>query len=88
MTRVSTVHARGHLSDLINRTSYGKERFVLTRRGKSLAALVPLEDLEVLEKLESQINLEDARLALAEAKTKGNVAWEDLKADLSLKDSL
>ena len=84
MTRVSTVHARSHLSDLINRTAYGKERFVLTRRGKSLAALVPLEDLEVLEKLESQINLEDARLALAEAKTEGNVAWEDLKADLGL----
>ena len=84
MTRVSTVHARGHLSDLINRTAYGKERVVLTRRGKSLAALVPLEDLEVLEKLESRIDLEDARLALAEAKTEGNVAWEDLKADLGL----
>jgi prevent-host-death family protein len=84
MIRVSTVHARDNLSELINRAAYGKERVVLTRRGKSLAALVPLEDLEFLEQLESRIDYEDARLALAETKGEGSVAWEDLKAELGL----
>ena len=57
---------------------------VLTRRGKSVAVVVPLEDLEILERLETRIDHEDARRALAEAKDDNFVTWENLKADLGL----
>lgn len=43
---ISTVEARNQFADLINRVAYGKERVILTRRGKALVAMVPLEDLE------------------------------------------
>ena len=84
MSRISTVDARDNFSDLVNRAAYGKERMVLTRRGKSVAAVVPLEDLEILEFLETRIDYEEARRALAEAKDDKFVAWENLKADLGL----
>ena len=59
-----------------------KERIILTRHGKPLAALVPLEDLALLEELEDQADVEAARAALAEAEEKGTMSWEEFKASL------
>lgn len=55
-TKITTREARNNLADLINEVAYGKNRFVLTRRGKSLVAIVSLEDLELLEKAEAEHN--------------------------------
>jgi mRNA interferase RelE/StbE len=81
MSTLSTVKARDHFSELINRAAYGKERVVLTRRGKELVAIVPLEDLRFLEDLEDAIDLEEARQALREP---GSVSWEEVKTTLGL----
>jgi prevent-host-death family protein len=81
---ISTVRAREQLSTVINRAAFGKERVVLTRRGKEVAAVVPIEDVKLLEELEDRIDLEEARAALAEAKSKGTIPWEKIKADLGL----
>ena len=69
MTSVSTVEARKQFSDLINRVAYGKERVILSRRGRDLAGLVPLEDIELLEALEDRLDLDAARAALKKAGT-------------------
>ncbi len=81
---ISTVKAREQLSTVINRAAFGKERVVLTRRGKEVAAVVPIEDVKLLEKLEDRIDLEEARAALVETKSKGTIPWEKIKADLGL----
>lgn len=81
---VSTVKAREQLSTVINRAAFGKERVILTRRGKEIVAVVPIEDLRFLEELENRIDLDDARAALAEVKKKGTISWERIKADLGL----
>jgi len=50
MTKKMDVSAlREGLSDALNRAGFGGERIVLERRGKAVAALVPLRDLERLE---------------------------------------
>ncbi len=84
MMRVSTVEAREQFSDLVNRVAYGKERAILSRRGRELVAIVPLEDIRFLEALEDRLDLEEARAALQEADEKGTVSWAALKAELSL----
>lgn len=84
MTIITTVKARKQFADVVNRAAYGKERVVLTRRGKGLAAVVPIEDIEILEKLEDRIDLEDARHALRESGRKGTVPWEKIKRDPGL----
>ncbi len=81
---ISTVKAREQLSTVINRAAFGKERVVLTRRGKEVAAVVPIEDVKLLEELEDRIDLEEARAALAETRSKGTIPWEKIKADLGL----
>ncbi|HZS01681.1 MAG TPA: type II toxin-antitoxin system Phd/YefM family antitoxin [Chloroflexota bacterium] len=84
MAEMSTVQARDQFSELINRAAFGHERIVLTRRGKALVALVPIVDLELLQQLEDRLDLEEARLALAEAAAGDTVAWEQIKAELGL----
>lgn len=71
MTKVSTAVARKRFSDVVNRASYAKERVALTRYGHTLAAIVPAEDLALLEAMEDRIDADDAREALAEMKAKG-----------------
>lgn len=43
---ISLSEARERLSDLVNEAAFGKKYFILKRRGKRLAALVPIEMLE------------------------------------------
>ena len=84
MKQVSTVDARAQFSEIINRAAFGKERVTLTRRGKEIVAVVPIEDMKLLEALEDKIDLEEARAALAEAKKKGTVPWEKVKTELGI----
>lgn len=84
MGQVNTVDARAQFSEIINRAAFGKERVTLTRRGKEIVAVVPIEDVKLLEALEDKIDLEEARAALAEAKKKGTVSWEKIKNELGI----
>ncbi len=47
-------------AEAVGRAERDKERVVLTRDGRPVAALVPIEDVEALEALEDEI---DSRLA-------------------------
>ncbi len=81
MAKVSTVKARNQFSDVINRAAYGKERVVLTRRGKDVVAVVPIEDVRLLEEIEDHLDNEAADKALKESRT---IPWEKIKKDLGL----
>lgn len=54
MTKMSTVEARENFSELINQAAYGKQRIILTRRGKPLVAVISIEDLNRLHAIETQ----------------------------------
>lgn len=47
--RVSAAQAKAHLSALASAAAFGNERIIIERRGKPLAALVSVGDLESLE---------------------------------------
>ena len=47
---LSVADAKKHLSELMSRTAYNNERFLIERHGKPTAALVSVEDLARLEK--------------------------------------
>ena len=76
MSRLSLTNARRQFSDTINRVSYGGERIILDRNGKEVAALVSVDDLELLELLEDRMDIEEARRVLEEEEF---VSWDDLK---------
>jgi prevent-host-death family protein len=82
---VTTGDARKQFSDVINKAAYGKERVILTRRGKPLVAVVPIEDVELLEQLEDRMDIEDARRVLADVEREGTISLEQVKSELGLK---
>ncbi|MCP4896170.1 MAG: type II toxin-antitoxin system Phd/YefM family antitoxin [bacterium] len=84
MDSINTTEAREKLADVINRVAYAKDRVRITRRGKQVAAVVPIEDLELLEHMENQIDIREAKKALAEARKHGTVPWDEVKKDLGL----
>ena len=60
MPRMTMTAARREISEAVNRMVYGKgEPIVLTRRGKDLAAIVPMADLKLMEEIENQVLLRE-----------------------------
>lgn len=82
MEEIPTGEARRNLADLINRVSYGKERVLLTRHGRAVAALVPIEDVNALERLRRRMRARAVERAEREAAAGRSIPWDLLRADL------
>ncbi len=82
VTRVSTADARKNFADIVNKVAYTKESIVLTRRGQNIAALVSMDELELLQQIEDHIDIEDAKQALAGYGD--NISSEDVWKQLGL----
>jgi prevent-host-death family protein len=80
MTVMPLSKARAEFADTINRVAYAGERIVIGR-GRRRVALVPMADLEMIEKVENQLDIAAARKALKE---KGRISLSKVKAKLGL----
>ena len=87
MTKLAASQARDAFADTLNRVAYRGERIVLRRRGKDLAAIVPMEDLKLIQKVEDEIDVRDGKKALADMKRKGlkPIAYARVRERLGLK---
>ena len=56
-TAISVANAKSHISELIAKSQYTHERFIITKRDKPVAALVSLDDLKILEQYEEKQGL-------------------------------
>lgn len=80
---IGVAELRDNFADALNRVAYQGERIVLERRGKGVAVLVSMEDLALLERWEDELDVAEARKALAE---KGpNIPFDQVKAELGLR---
>ncbi len=79
--KLTTSTARQNFSDIVNRAAYGGERIIVHRRKKPVAAVVPIEDLELIERIEDEL---DIRAALKALKEPGAIPWESVKKKLRL----
>ncbi len=84
MRHITTSEARDELSEILNRVAYGRERVVIRRRGKDLAAVISVEDLRRLERLEEaledKLDAEAADRILADPKAEF-VDWPTAKRE-------
>jgi prevent-host-death family protein len=84
MTERRISEARESFSTTINRVAFARERVVLTRHGRRIAAVVPIEDLDLLEAIEDASDLDDVRIALDDPSSDQRIGWAELKAQLGL----
>jgi prevent-host-death family protein len=81
MKAITVTKARKDLGDIFGEVNYHKSRILLTNHRKRVA-IVPIEDLEILEALEDADDLYEAKLALKEIKEKGAISFEEMKKRL------
>lgn len=81
---VTTAEVRENLSEILNRAAYGQERIVVTRHGKALVAVVPIADLQELERLEDEIDREEILQSLESIEAEGTIPWEQVRAEAGL----
>jgi prevent-host-death family protein len=79
---VSVSEARESFADLVNRAAYRQERILIARRGKPVAAIVPMEDIEALERFEDEMDLQLAREALANPENAVTYPLDEVEAEL------
>ena len=82
MASITTVSARNDFSSVLNRAAFGKERVILKRRGKAIAALVPLEDLALLQSLEDKLDSAAVLASRKETRKKGTKSLAQLRAEV------
>jgi len=86
--RLNVVELRKSLADILNRAEYRGERVIIHRRGKDAAAIIPIEDLRLLERLiedaEDRLDVEAARAALAESDER--ISYSEARRSLGLTD--
>lgn len=79
---VSVSEARESFADLVNRAAYRQERILIARRGKPIAAIVPMEDVEALERFEDEMDLQLAREALADPENAVTYSLDEVEPKL------
>jgi prevent-host-death family protein len=93
MDRVGIADIKRNISSIVNRVAFGRERIVLTSRGRPKAALVSIEDLQTLEAMDRTTSLppraqRKAALGMAQAvremtlARRGGVPFADVAEDL------
>ena len=71
---------REEISQIGNKTCYGKSRTKFTRHGKAVAAIVPTEDHQLLVELEAKVDVKIVREAAVventdEANYRDEIKW-------------
>ncbi|HEX8816010.1 MAG TPA: type II toxin-antitoxin system Phd/YefM family antitoxin [Terriglobales bacterium] len=79
-SKLTASQARQNFSDILNRAAFGRERMLVHRGKKPVAAIMPVEDYEFMEDLEDRIDIEEARKRLHEP----TIPWSKVKKELGL----
>ena len=84
MARVNIAKSQEEFPQIVKRAAKDKERTIVSRNGKDLAAVIPMEDLRLLDRLKKRemdrLDIEAAREALAERGQ--NISLRELMKEL------
>jgi len=79
VTTITAKQLKESSAEVLGRAQYGHERIIVTRHGKEVAAVVPVEDARLLERLEELLDAHDALAALEEAERLGTVSLAEFR---------
>jgi prevent-host-death family protein len=66
MTTLTATALRNRIGATLNDVEFRGERVVLERQGRPAAALIPIEDLRLLERLEDELDVREAERVLSD----------------------
>lgn len=84
MLNVTISEFRSKIADIINDVGIRGERVILKRNKKDIVAMIPIEDLKILEALEDKIDALLVKEALADHECNELIPWDEIKARYGL----
>lgn len=85
-TTVSIAEGRKRFSSLIQDALEGKEEFIVTKRGKPVAVIVPYDEYKHSKRLKGYKKIMDAREAFLKSGVSANEVFKESKKQLEKKD--
>jgi len=80
MNAIAITQVRNDLSDIVNRAFCINERTIIAKKGKNVAAVIGMEDFELLKSLEEAEDMVLAEMADEAMKEPGeNISLEEMK---------
>ncbi len=79
---MTTSEIRRIFSNVVNKVAQTGERVIIRSRDRDVAAIVSIEDLKLIERLEDEIDVEEAKKILADNETP--VPWDEAMKQLGL----
>jgi PHD/YefM family antitoxin component YafN of YafNO toxin-antitoxin module len=87
MATVSMTYAREHFAELCDRVHYRDETVVITKGKSKRVAMIPIQNLDLLEKIERLIDCARAEVALEDVHAGNNtISLEDIQKALGIED--
>lgn len=80
MTPLYIDPAHENLESAIDQVILNGERIIFHREGRPLAALITVEELEILQELENLEDQHDIKVAEQSQEELGIILWDDIKA--------
>ena len=77
---ISVTELMKTFEEATRRVEHAGERIVVRHNSREAFALVPIEDLRLLEAIEDKIDVLAATESLADSR--GSIPWDDVKKDL------
>lgn len=80
MKNITASTARRLWSQLLGRVEHRGARYAIVRNGHVVAALIPIDETDLLSELEDHLDLQQAREAIALERGKERLSWADVLA--------
>ncbi len=78
---ITATELKKSFGEATSRVEYAGERIVVRRNGREAFALIPIEDLRLLEAIEDKIDILDAKESLEDPRP--SVPWEEAQKELA-----
>jgi prevent-host-death family protein len=78
-TVVHATAARARWSEVLSRVLYAGERVLLVRHGRIVAAIIPADEVELLDRLVDQRDITTARRSMSAGGSGATRPWDELK---------
>jgi prevent-host-death family protein len=79
MIKSNARNLRANLGEYLGKVRYGSERVTVTSHGKPVAAIVSMKDLELLERIEDEMDLK----TIEERRGEEAIPWGEAKKSVS-----
>ncbi len=84
MPIISAKEARQNFTHVGEEVAFHQERYLVTKNGRDFFAIVPLNDLQMLEELENQEDIAIAKKEKEYIKKHGTISWKEMEKRLGI----